>query len=41
MNTMMWEHPFTDRHLQVLKSLGIVIIDPIEKLLVCGDKGLM
>ena len=39
MNTMMWDHPFTAKHLAVLASLGVTIVDPVEKLLACGDKG--
>jgi phosphopantothenoylcysteine decarboxylase len=39
MNTMMWEHPFTARHLKELESLGVSVIPPIPKLLACGDIG--
>jgi phosphopantothenoylcysteine synthetase/decarboxylase len=39
MNTMMWEHPFTEKHIQTLTSLGLVIIPPISKLLACKDSG--
>jgi phosphopantothenoylcysteine decarboxylase len=51
MNTMMWNHPHTARHLRLLsptagtaageESLGlsIEIIMPIEKTLACGDTG--
>lgn len=39
MNTMMWEHPFTARHLKTLRELGVQIIDPVPKLLACGDYG--
>jgi phosphopantothenoylcysteine decarboxylase len=39
MNTLMWDHPFTEKHLKELTSLGVIVISPIEKLLACGDKG--
>lgn len=40
MNTMMFEHPFTAKHLKTLKEdLRAHIIDPVEKLLACGDVG--
>eukprot|EP00455_Lapot_gusevi_P017059 TRINITY_DN1899_c0_g1_i1.p1 TRINITY_DN1899_c0_g1~~TRINITY_DN1899_c0_g1_i1.p1 ORF type:complete len:237 (+),score=46.98 TRINITY_DN1899_c0_g1_i1:54-713(+) len=39
MNTLMWQHPFTSRHLDSLASLGVVIIPPVSKTLVCGDTG--
>ena len=31
MNTMMWDHPFTNQHLQVLAGLGYELIDPVHK----------
>ncbi|CAM9920252.1 unnamed protein product [Ascophyllum nodosum] len=39
MNTHMWQHPMTDRHLSILKELGVVVIPPASKLLACGDRG--
>jgi len=39
MNTLMWEHPFTSKQLDIMKSLGAQIIDPVSKLLMCNDKG--
>jgi hypothetical protein len=40
MNTHMWEHPFTEKHLGVLKGeLGYRVVDPVAKLLACGDRG--
>jgi phosphopantothenoylcysteine decarboxylase len=39
MNTMMWEHPFTAKQLDILRQLGVVVIDPISKRLACGDLG--
>lgn len=41
MNTSMWNHPFTAKHLTILRDiLGFKIIDPISKKLACGDTGL-
>lgn len=40
MNTHMWDHPFTARHLRVLRDeLGYHVIDPMCKTLACGDTG--
>jgi phosphopantothenoylcysteine decarboxylase len=40
MNTLMWTHPFTSRHLQVLTAdLGFHVIQPISKTLMCGQTG--
>lgn len=39
MNTLMWTHPFTEKHLGILKDLGVKVIDPMTKTLMCGDKG--
>lgn len=40
MNTHMWEHPFTQRHLAVLtRELGYKVLEPVAKLLACGDRG--
>lgn len=40
MNTLMYEHPFTSKHLSILKNeLGVEVISPISKLLACGDLG--
>ncbi|KAI7869460.1 flavoprotein [Spinellus fusiger] len=41
MNTHMWNHPFTEKHLRILGDvLGFRIISPISKLLACGDQGI-
>ncbi|KAM9982528.1 hypothetical protein ACTFIZ_007043 [Dictyostelium cf. discoideum] len=42
MNTMMWENPFTFKHIETLKSISsnVFIIDPIQKKLFCGDIGM-
>ncbi|KAG7656864.1 Flavoprotein [Arabidopsis suecica] len=39
MNTLMWNNPFTERHLVLLDELGITLIPPIKKKLACGDYG--
>ena len=39
MNTCMWEHPLTAEQIQKLTTFGFEEIPPIEKVLVCGDKG--
>ena len=41
MNTYMWNHPLTEKHLDVLKNtLQYQIIAPISKTLACGDVGI-
>ncbi|KAJ3298117.1 hypothetical protein HDU79_000519 [Rhizoclosmatium sp. JEL0117] len=41
MNTHMWNHPFTSKHLALVESdLGYKVIPPISKLLACGDLGM-
>lgn len=40
MNTHMWDHPFTERQLDILKSIKYEVIGPVGKLLACGDIGL-
>jgi len=40
MNTFMWQHPLTMKHMDVLKGLlGFREIPCVEKELMCGDKG--
>lgn len=39
MNTLMWTHPFTEKHLNAIEEIGIKIIPPVQKTLMCGDKG--
>ncbi|KAG0336327.1 hypothetical protein BG004_008106 [Podila humilis] len=40
MNTNMWNHKFTSKHLSVLmEELNYRVIPPISKLLACGDLG--
>ncbi|KAI9203844.1 flavoprotein [Polychytrium aggregatum] len=41
MNTHMWTHPFTQKHLDVLAAeASYIIIPPITKTLACGDTGI-
>lgn len=40
MNTKMWNHPITQKHLNEIKSWGVTIVPPIEKKLFCGDFGM-
>ncbi|KAF9395778.1 hypothetical protein CPC16_006964 [Podila verticillata] len=41
MNTNMWNHKFTAKHLAVLtEELHYQVIPPISKLLACGDLGI-
>lgn len=40
MNTLMWESVFTEKHLQTLRELGVVVVPPVCKTLACGDVGL-
>ena len=39
MNTHMWNHPVTESQISTLKSWGYEEIPPIEKILMCNDKG--
>lgn len=39
MNTAMWDHPLTLEQIEKLKVFGYEEIPPIEKVLMCGDKG--
>lgn len=40
MNTVMWESPFTDRHLETLDEIfPLSVVQPVEKKLACGDVG--
>jgi phosphopantothenoylcysteine decarboxylase len=40
MNTAMWDHIFTSRHLAVCTDeLGYQIVPPVAKKLACGDIG--
>lgn len=39
MNTHMWEHPFTKKHIETMQEIGCIHIQPISKKLACGDIG--
>uniref|UniRef100_A0A0G4I9D1 Flavoprotein domain-containing protein n=1 Tax=Chromera velia CCMP2878 TaxID=1169474 RepID=A0A0G4I9D1_9ALVE len=39
MNTLMWEHAFTSRHIATIVELGTVVVPPVSKELACGDTG--
>jgi phosphopantothenoylcysteine decarboxylase len=39
MNTAMWEHPSTVESLEKISSWGFHVIQPVDKLLACKDKG--
>ena len=44
MNTNMWNHPLTGKHIAEIKLRNLnrkgIIVDPIEKKLACGDVGI-
>lgn len=39
MNTHMWQHPLTRKHIDVLKELGYREVPCVKKKLACGDTG--
>jgi len=39
MNTYMWDHPVTAPQIEKLEKWGIQVIEPISKVLACGDLG--
>jgi phosphopantothenoylcysteine synthetase/decarboxylase len=39
MNTVMWHQNVTQEHLSVLRRRKVVVVDPVEKVLACGDRG--
>lgn len=39
MNTLMWENPFTEKHISTCRSLGMHMVPPVSKRLACGDVG--
>lgn len=39
MNTVMWEKPIVQKHLQTLAERGAVVIEPASGLLACGEVG--
>jgi phosphopantothenoylcysteine decarboxylase len=46
MNTHMWHHPLTARHLASVRDLAeavgqrLLLVGPVEKTLACGDSGI-
>lgn len=39
MNSLMYDNPITFRQLGALKDMGVLLLGPIEKKLMCGDFG--
>ena len=39
MNSMMWENPITLRNMKVLNNMGVTVVDPQTKMLVCNETG--
>ena len=39
MNTLMWQHPCTEKNVCILKEWGYLEIPPICKKLACGETG--
>ena len=40
MNTMMWDNPFTSRHLETIREVySTSVVNPVSKMLACGDEG--
>ena len=40
MNTLMWNHPLTAQHLEVVEQvLRGIVVNPVSKLLACNDTG--
>ena len=40
MNTGMWNHPSTEKNINILKEFGYIEVPPISKLLACGEQGM-
>ncbi|GAB65240.1 phosphopantothenoylcysteine decarboxylase [Plasmodium cynomolgi strain B] len=40
MNTYMYDHPITREQLKRITSWGVKVVEPVEKLLACGDYGI-
>ena len=40
MNTVMWHQRITQQHLETLRSRGVTVLQPVAKMLACGDTGL-
>eukprot|EP00892_Ulva_mutabilis_P009374 jgi/Ulvmu1/6809/UM031_0012.1 len=39
MNSKMWVHPATAGHLEKLRTWGVAVVEPVAKMLACGDVG--
>jgi phosphopantothenoylcysteine decarboxylase len=39
MNTFMWHQRITQDHIVALKNKGVMVVEPVEKILACGDSG--
>lgn len=39
MNTKMWDHAATGRHVQALRGMRVAVLPPVSKTLACGDVG--
>jgi 3-polyprenyl-4-hydroxybenzoate decarboxylase len=39
MNVFMWKHPATQENVSILKRRGVIVIEPVNKHLACGDDG--
>ncbi|PLW13912.1 hypothetical protein PCANC_08204 [Puccinia coronata f. sp. avenae] len=40
MNTLMYDHPLTQKQIRVIEEIGVEVNGPISKTLACGDIGL-
>ena len=40
MNTLMYDHPLTQKQIKVVQEIGIEVNGPISKTLACGDTGM-
>lgn len=40
MNTHMWNHPITNKHVSVLEEFGFIQLPCVAKRLACGDEGM-
>ena len=41
MNVFMWNHPITKIQLEILTNWNFKLINPIVKMLACGENGLI
>ena len=40
MNTLMYDHPLTQKQIRVIEEIGMEVNGPISKTLACGDIGI-